>query len=154
MKLSEICYVLSGGTPKTSNKDYWNGNIPWISINDFIAVNRFVDSTEKAITESGFKNCSSHMLNNNDIIISARGTMGKTALVRTPMAFNQSCYGLRSKLPQKLNQEYLFYWLRANKRIFTACNQGAVFNNITRTFFDSCELSFSDIDSQLRITNT
>ena len=35
VKLSEIIELIGGGTPKTSVEEYWNGNIPWLSVKDF-----------------------------------------------------------------------------------------------------------------------
>ena len=34
-KLSDIMDIIGGGTPKTSNPDYWDGDIPWLSVKDF-----------------------------------------------------------------------------------------------------------------------
>ena len=57
-KLSEIMDLIGGGTPKTSNPDYWNGDIPWLSVKDFGNDNRYVYETEKHITELGLMNSS------------------------------------------------------------------------------------------------
>ena len=53
VKLSEICEIISGGTPKTSISEYWNGDIYWLSVKDFNNDNRFVYDTEKKITKIG-----------------------------------------------------------------------------------------------------
>lgn len=47
VKLSEIIQLIGGGTPKTTNNTYWNGNIPWLSVVDFNDDNRYVTTTEK-----------------------------------------------------------------------------------------------------------
>ena len=39
--------LIGGGTPKTSNPDYWGGDIPWISVKDFNGERRYVGDTEK-----------------------------------------------------------------------------------------------------------
>lgn len=88
--------LIGGGTPKTSNPDYWNGDIPWLSVKDFGNDNRYVYETEKHITKLGLMNSSTKLLDKGDIIISARGTVGEIATIPYPMAFNQSCYGLRA----------------------------------------------------------
>ena len=49
--LSSIIDIISGGTPKTSVSDYWNGDIGWLSVTDFNNGNRFVYNTEKTITQ-------------------------------------------------------------------------------------------------------
>lgn len=80
--------------PKTTEESYWNGDIPWLSVVDFNSDERWVENTEKNITELGLENSSTKLLSTNDIIISARGT-GEIAQLKRPMAFNQSCYGIR-----------------------------------------------------------
>lgn len=96
-KLSETMDIIGGGTPKTSVNGYWGGNIPWLSVKDFNNDYRYVYVTEKTITEEGLKNSSTKLLKRDDSIISARGTVGEMAMIPFPMAFNQSCYGLRAK---------------------------------------------------------
>ena len=95
---SETVEIIGGGTPKTSVEEYWNGDIGWFSIVD--APNNsdvFVIRTEKRITPIGLESCSSNLLAEDSTIISARGTVGKVALVGTPMAINQSCYALKGR---------------------------------------------------------
>ncbi len=93
--LNDIIKVISGGTPKTSVTEYWdNGTIGWLSINDFNNDSRKVYNSEKHITELGVKESSTKILEINDIIISARGTVGVLAQIGKPMAFNQSCFGI------------------------------------------------------------
>ena len=87
-KLSDVIDLIGGGTPKTSISKYWGGNIPWLSVKDFNNDNRYVCATEKTITEEGLKNSSTKMLAVDDIIISARGTVGELAMIPFPMAFN------------------------------------------------------------------
>jgi type I restriction-modification system DNA methylase subunit len=109
-KASELLDIISGGTPDTGNAAYWNGDIPWLSVADFSSVDRFVSTAEKSITKEGLKNSSTKLLQVGDIIISARGTVGAMAQLTKPMAFNQSCYGLRSKT--EISNDYIFYVLK------------------------------------------
>ena len=50
-KLSEVMDLIGGGTPKTSKLEYWNGDIPWLSVKDFNNGFRYVYETEKSITQ-------------------------------------------------------------------------------------------------------
>ena len=75
-KLSEIVEIIGGGTPKTSMKEYWNGDIPWLSVKDFNNDFRTVVQSEKTITKQGLENSSAKLLDKGDIVISARGTVG------------------------------------------------------------------------------
>jgi type I restriction enzyme S subunit len=98
VKLSSIIEIISGGTPKTDVKQYWeNGTIGWLSVTDFNNDLRYVYSTEKKITVEGLNNSNTKLLRRGDIIISARGTVGALAQIGLPMCFNQSCFGIRGK---------------------------------------------------------
>jgi type I restriction enzyme S subunit len=94
--LSELLTIIGGGTPKTSVKEYWDGDIPWFSVVDTPpASDVFVVSTEKTITSQGLAGSSARLIPKGTTIISARGTVGNLAIAGREMTFNQSCYGLR-----------------------------------------------------------
>lgn len=149
-KLSEIMDLIGGGTPKTSNPDYWNGDIPWLSVKDFGNDNRYVYETEKHITELGLMNSSTKLLDKGDIIISARGTVGEIATIPYPMAFNQSCYGLRAK-KRIVDEDFLYYLIKYNIRPLKKNTHGSVFDTITRSTFDEIEVYVPDFESQKKI---
>jgi len=52
-------------------------------------------TTEKSITKAGLENSSTKLIQTEDIIISDRGTVGEITMLPFPMAFNQSCYGIK-----------------------------------------------------------
>ncbi|HLR25303.1 MAG TPA: restriction endonuclease subunit S [Fodinibius sp.] len=146
-KLSHIIDIIGGGTPKTSKEEYWNGSIPWLSVVDFNNSNRFVEKTEKSISEVGLKNSSTNILNQGDIIISARGTVGALAQLLNPMAFNQSCYGIRG-LEDHIKNDFLYYLLINTVNNLKRIAHGGVFDTITRKTFESIEVNVPPIDKQ------
>src|SRR6266508_3319511 len=79
--------IIGGGKPKTSVAEYWDGDIPWFSVADAPTVSDvWVVDTEKKITRAGVENSSTRILPVGTTIVSARGTVGKIALVGVPMA--------------------------------------------------------------------
>ena len=149
-KLNECTDILAGGTPSTKNEKYWNGNIPWLSVKDFGNVNKIVSETEKTITLEGFNNCPSNMLHKGDLILSARGTVGKIAMVDKDMAFNQSCFGIRTK-NNICNSDFIFYWYLNNQKIFKGAQQGNVFKSVTLDFFEKTEANLPSLEIQQKI---
>ena len=147
--LIDIVDLVGGGTPKTSKAEYWGGNINWLSVKDFNNEKRYVYSTEKTITEEGLNNSSTKLLKKDDIIISARGTVGELAMIPFPMAFNQSCYGIRSK--EGTDSTFLYYLIKNSVRMFKAMTHGSVFDTITRDTFANIEVVIPDIEMQHRI---
>lgn len=132
---SETVEVIGGGTPKTSVAEYWNGDIPWFSVVDAPAESDvWVISTEKQITQTGVDNSSTRILPVGTTIISARGTVGRVALVGVPMAMNQSCYGLRGK--RECTDTYTYFATRRLVSVLRQHAHGSVFDTITRATFE------------------
>ena len=147
---SDLVDVIGGGTPKTSVDEYWNGNIPWISIKDFNSGQKYVLNTEKTITELGLNNSSTKLLKKNDIIISARGTVGEVAMIKYEMAFNQSCYGL--KVHDSLDKDFVYYLLKYNIYKLKNMVHGAVFDTITTNTFDNIFVNVPPLEYQEKIS--
>ena len=152
-QLADVIDLIGGGTPKTSVPEYWDGDIPWLSVKDFNNDDRYVYSTEKSITQAGLDNSSTKMLAHDDIIISARGTVGELAMIPFPMAFNQSCYGVRGK-KGVIIQPYLYYLLKDNIRLLKSQTHGSVFDTITRDTFANIEVNLPSIEEQQKIADT
>ena len=151
-KLSDVVTIISGGTPKTSVKEFWDGDIDWLAVADFNSSNRYVSSASKKITELGLNNSNTKMLEKGDLIISARGTVGAIAQLTKPMAFNQSCFGLRGK-KNKLDTDYLYYWLKNYVDVLLNKSQGSVFNTINLSTFDDIKIELPTIADQHNISN-
>lgn len=165
--LSSIIDIISGGTPKTSESDYWNnGDIGWLSVADFNNDERYVYSTEKKITEKGLKESNTKLLQYGDIIISARGTVGALAQIGLPMCFNQSCFGIRGKV-DKVDNDFLYFALKNYIQHIKKRSQGSVFDTINLKSFNLMEIEIpkiiaeqqkiakilSDLDTKIELNN-
>lgn len=144
--LSDIIELIGGGTPKTSKPEFWNGDIPWLSVVDFGGDGRWVDKSEKTITNLGLENSSTKLLESGDIIISARGTVGELSQLKRPMAFNQSCYGIRARTG--VDQDFLYYLLKKSVNDLRRQSHGGVFNTITRSTFDVVSVGIPNLETQ------
>ncbi|MGN9180094.1 restriction endonuclease subunit S [Segatella copri] len=151
MVLSDLVDVIGGGTPKTTEESYWNGSIPWLSVKDFCGDKKYVYNTEKSITVEGLNNSSTKLLHKDNIIISARGTVGELAMIPYDMAFNQSCFGL---IPKGNNDPHFVYYLLKDKvRSLKSQTQGSVFDTITKATFDRIECADYSEEDQRRIVS-
>ncbi len=149
-KLSDIAQMIGGGTPKTTVDEYWNGNIPWLSVVDFGKSTKIVYTTEKTITEKGLQESSTKILKKGQLIISARGTVGELAMLGKDMAFNQSCYGLNAT--KETTNEFLYYLVKYNIGKIKQNTHGAVFDTITKQTFENIEVTIpSSIEEQTQI---
>ena len=139
--LADKIELLSGGTPKTSEPEYWDGDIPWYSVKDAPSdTDVWVIHTEKRVTKLGIANSAAQILPEGTTIISARGTVGKLALIGTPMAMNQSCYGVRGA--KGYSDFFTYYALRAATAQLQQRTHGTVFDTITRQTFETLDCIF------------
>jgi type I restriction enzyme S subunit len=132
--LLDVVELVGGGTPKTSIPEYWDGQILWLSGGDIASSHKsFVITSEKTITEEGLAKCSCKLLPKFATVISARGTVGKYALLSKPMAYSQSNYGI---LP-KIEDCFFFSYLLINHTVseLNASAYGSVFDTITTSTF-------------------
>lgn len=138
----EIANLLSGGTPKTSEPEYWDGDINWISAKDITnSNNQFIVETEKSITELGIKKSAAKLLPIYTTIISARGTVGNFCILSKEMAISQSNYGLKSDL----NFDFFLFLLVKNMiSMMKAFAYGAVFDTITTRTFEAMKIVIPD----------
>lgn len=141
---TEIIQILGGGTPKTGESSYWNGNVPFFTPKD--VGSPYTLTTEKRITEEGLAHCNSRLYPVNTVFVTARGTVGKVGLSGVPMAMNQSCYALVGKDTHPLL--VYFYTLKAVDRLKHKAS-GAVFDAITTRDFESeIIMKLSDDDAK------
>ena len=108
-KLGKNSTMNSGGTPLSSNQDYYNGNIPFLSIGDISVVEKYINKTEKTITEKGLSNSSARMFPAGTVMYAIYASLGKCAIVNIDLACSQAILGI---VPNEfINNEYLYYYL-------------------------------------------
>lgn len=141
---TEMIQILGGGTPKTGESSYWNGDIPFFTPKDVGFP--YTLTTEKTITEEGLAHCNSRLYPINTVFVTARGTVGKVGLPGVPMAMNQSCYALVGKDTHQLL--VYFYTLKAVDRLKHKAS-GAVFDAVTTRDFEAENImKLSDDDTK------
>ena len=144
VRFTDLIQILGGGTPKTGENTYWNGNIAFFTPKD--VGTPYTLSTEKTITEEGLSHCNSRLYPVNTIYVTASGPEGKVGMSGVPMAMNQSCYALVGKETHQLL--VYFYTLKTVDRLKHKAS-GAVFDAITTRDFDSEQImKLSDEDAK------
>lgn len=129
---TDVIQILGGGTPRTKESAYWDGDIPFFTPKDVGCP--YTISTEKTITEDGLNHCNSRLYPVNTVFVTARGTVGKVSMPGVPMAMNQSCYALVGK---NLHQLMVYFYTLATVKRLKHKASGAVFDAITTKDFSS-----------------
>lgn len=84
----------SGGTPKSNNKEYYNGHIPFLSISDISNSNGYINTTEKTITEKGLNNSAAWVVPSGSISLAMYASVGKLAILNIDAATSQAFYNM------------------------------------------------------------
>jgi type I restriction enzyme S subunit len=108
-KLEETCEkVKAGGTPLTSNKEYWNGRLPFVKIEDMTLAGKYLSTTKSSISEKGLDNSSTWIVPENSLLFAMYGSMGEVSINRIPVTTNQAILGI---IPHNREDvEFLYYW--------------------------------------------
>ena len=144
-KLSEICTFFSGGTPSSSNKDFYGGNIAFIRSGELHA-----DSTELFITQAGFDSSSAKMVEVGDLLLAMYGaTSGDIAVSKIKGAINQAILCIRTKQNKKFIESVWNKHVSKNLRKYLQGGQG----NLSADIVKNISFSFPTLKEQERIAN-
>lgn len=149
-KLGDIADIVGGGTPSTSNEEYWNGEIDWYAPAE-ITNQIYVDSSERKITEQGFNNSSAKMLPIGTVLFTSRAGIGKMAILRKESCTNQ---GFQSIVPHKNELDSYFIFSRSEelKRYGETVGAGSTFVEVSGKQMCAMELMMPQtIDEQRKI---
>ena len=140
--LSSFIEIIGGGTPKTSEESYWNGDILWMSGGDIASSHKsFIFDTDKKISSEGLENSSAKLLPKFSTVITARGTVGKICLLGEQAAFSQTNYGI---LPRIAGTPFFTFLLMSDLLCYLKQSAyGSVFDTITRSTFEEIKFNCS-----------
>jgi len=143
--INDLAVVIGGGTPDTTVKSYWDGEIQWFTPSE-IGKNKYVDSSLRTITEEGLNNSSAKLLSPNTILLSSRATIGECSLSLRECATNQ---GFQSLVSQKCNVDFLYYLIQTKKKDLIRKSCGSTFLEISANEVRKIQVSVpSDVEQQ------
>ena len=99
----------SGGTPKSTNISYYKGNIPFLSITDMTSQGKYINYTEKHISNLGLENSSAWLLPINTLILSMYASYGLVSINKIELSTSQAMFNMILK--KDINIEYVYYYL-------------------------------------------
>ena len=152
VNIDSVCEVVNGGTPKTKVKEYWNGDVNWITPADLGKLDSvLVNETSRKITELGLQKSSAKLFKENSVILSTRAPIGHLAINTVPMSTNQGCRGL---VPNKnLNTWFLYYFLKGNIQLLNDLGTGATFLELSSKALKSVIIPLPPLKDQIRLVS-
>lgn len=145
--ISDLATVTGGGTPDTTVKSYWNGDIQWFTPSE-IGKNKYVDLSLRSITEEGLNNSSAKLLPPYTILLSSRATVGECSIALQECATNQ---GFQSLIAKNCDIDFLYYLIQTKKKelIRKAC--GSTFLEISANEIRKIHTYVPSINEQKKI---
>jgi type I restriction enzyme S subunit len=152
VKLGDVAEIVGGGTPKTNIKEYWNGEVPWITPRDLSGFEgKYIARGERNISKLGLNNSSAKLLPKGTVLLSTRAPVGYLAIAKNEISTNQ---GFRSLIPnEKIENEFLYYLLKNNVEYLKSQATGTTFGELAGSTIKSLEFFIPPLPEQKAIAS-
>ena len=148
IKVGDLGEVKSGGTPKSTNASYWNGDIPWYSSGELN--NLFTSPSEKFITVDGLNNSNAKLFPKGSLLVGMYDTAAmKMSILQEEATFNQAIVGIPPN--QFASAEYLFYAMKFLKPTILLERRGVRQQNLSLAKIKEIEIPLPTRDVQHKI---
>ena len=148
--IKDIGKIISGGTPKTTVEEYWNGEINWFTPSE-LNNQKYLYESERKITQKGLNNSSAKLLPINSILISSRATVGEVAINKTESTTNQD---FETIIPNKeMYNDFIYYSIIHLKNELLKMSYGSTFLSITKTDLGKIKLNYPQFNEQKKISD-
>lgn len=111
--LNSVADMSSGGTPNSSIDDYYGGGVSWVSIADMTRQGKWINFTEKTLSNTGLENSSAKIYPKNTILYAMYASIGECSIAAIPLCSSQAILGIRPR--KELHYEYLYFYLASLK---------------------------------------
>jgi type I restriction enzyme, S subunit len=149
-ELGEVCEVVGGGTPSTSQSEYWGGKYAWVTPKDLGKLDTVeIGKTNKTITIEGLKNSSAKLLPVGSVILSSRAPIGYVAINNVEMATNQGCRSF--VCGNKIYNRFLYYFLDHNTELLRLHGSGSTFSEISGSKLKKIKIPLPFVAEQKKI---
>ncbi|MFP6817712.1 restriction endonuclease subunit S, partial [Acinetobacter sp.] len=147
--LGDLAEIIGGGTPSTTNEQYWNGNVVWLTPSEINK--KFIRSSKRTISELGVQKSSAKKLPKGSILFTSRATIGEVSIAFEEVTTNQ---GFQSFVVNSNTfNEFLYYWIIENKKKFLERASGSTFLEISKSKIQPMEILLPCLEEQTKIAN-
>jgi len=150
VKLGEVALRMkAGGTPHTAVKEFWNGDIPFVLIEDMTGQGVFLSKTKRMITQEGLRNSSAWLVPANSLLVSMYATIGETAINLIPVATNQAIIAIVPR--ENFDVLYGAYFIKYDSRRLQMQNIQSTQKNVNRAIVENFSIPLPPLSVQKRI---
>ncbi|HNB54529.1 MAG TPA: restriction endonuclease subunit S, partial [Anaerolineales bacterium] len=148
-QLGDLAEMGSGGTPPSSVEAYYDGDIPWVSISDMTKGGKIIRSTERNLTNHGFRNCSAQIFPNGTVLYAMYASLGECSIAGVSLCSSQAILGIRPG--SQLNGEFLYYFLASMKSKVKTLGQQGTQANLNKRMVQEFNLLLPPLPEQTAI---
>ena len=145
-KLGDICEIVSGSTPKTSNPEYWDGDVKWITPAEITEETYIVSDSVRHITKLAVQKTGLSSFPSGTVILSSRAPIGKVAIAGCDMYCSQGFKNLICS--RTINNKYLYWFLKGNTAYLNSLGRGATFKEISKSIVSKIVINVPDLKEQ------
>ena len=144
--IGKLCKSIVPGRNKPKTFD---GSIPWITTPAILG--RYVPSKGQTnyVSESSIKEAGGKIIPTGSVIIAAVGDLGLTAIAAEPVVLNQQLHAF--VCPDFINNEYLAYWLEAQKAYMESVASKTTIPYMNKTNCESIPVVYPPLPEQTKI---
>jgi len=151
-KLGELCKVAkSGGTPTSTNKSYYAGDIPFLAISDMTKQGKYLTYASKKVAQKGLDNSASWIVPINTIIYSMYASVGFVSINKIPLATSQAVINLRLK--GDVSVEFIYYHLLEYKKYIHRYIETGTQGNLNAQTVKSLKVILPSLKEQIKIAS-
>lgn len=149
LRLGDVCTIVSGTTPKTGTKEYWDGELNWITPAELSDDIDIIYKTERKITNKAVTDSSLKLLPVGTVLLSSRAPIGKVAIVGSPMYCNQGFKNLICS--NSIFNKFLYWFLKGKKDFLNSLGRGATFKEISKSIVADIQIPLPPLSEQKKI---
>lgn len=145
-RLGDICEIVTGATPKTNIKEFWDGDINWITPAELTEDTYIINESLRKITTEGVEKTGLKSFPKGTVILSSRAPIGKVAIAGCEMYCNQGFKNLVCS--KQINNRFLYWYLKGHKEYLNSLGRGATFKEISKAIVENIEICLPTLEKQ------
>lgn len=148
--LGEVCEIISGTTPDTSNDEFWGKGNYWITPAEINENSLYINSTARTITDKAVEYCSLRRMPRGTVLFSSRAPIGKIAISNVDSLYcNQ---GFKNFICSKnIHNKFLYYFLLKSRKYLISLGKGATFKEVSKSIISTVNIQYPPLPEQERI---
>ena len=143
-----IADIADGGTPSTTNPEYFGGDIPWVVIDD---IQPRITQTKSTITDLGLRKSSAKLWDKGTIILSTGATIGEVGIAIKAMTTKQGICGIVPK--DDVSADYFYHLLVSKKRQLNTLSQGSTIKETRPPTIKKIQINLPPLPEQKKIAS-